>query len=146
MLFWQLVHFVLLYLKKEEKSRSNEKFGNADAKALQKLNKYKAEMTELGLTPRIVWIHAVSIGESLSVVEFTKQLSLKNYFIVFTTTNIISAYLIRSKLPKNCIHQYSPYPAIRFVRRFVKTWGVSKAFFAESEIFPNVIWYLKKEN
>ena len=146
MLFWHLVHLILLYLQKEEKSRSGEKFGKADPSALKKLDEYKAEMAQLGLAPRVVWIHAVSVGESLSVLEFTKQLSLKNYFVVFTTTNVKASRLICCKLPKHCVHQYSPYPCIRYVKKFVRTWGISKTFFAESEIFPNVIWYLHKKH
>ena len=146
MLFWNLVHLVLLYLKKEEKSRSGEKFGKANPLELKKLDEYNAEMAELGLVSRVVWIHAVSVGESLSVLEFTKQLSLRNYFVVFTTTNIKASRLICCKLQKHCVHQYSPSPSIRFVKRFIKTWEISKTFFAESEIFPNVIWYLYKKN
>ena len=146
MLLWNLVHLILLYLKKEEKSHSGEKFGKANPLELKKLDEYKAEIAELGLAPKVVWIHAVSVGESLSVLEFTKQLSLRNYFVVFTTTNIKASRLICCKLPQHCVHQYSPYPSIRYVKRFVKTWGISKTFFAESEIFPNVIWYLHKKN
>lgn len=130
---------------KEDPARINEKFGIASNEAIKKLEKYKQFCKKNKTKNKIAWIHAVSVGESLSVIEFVNKISKKGYFIVFTTTTITAAKIISDKLPENSIHQYSAFQTTRYLKRFLKFWQPKIVFFTESEIFPSLINILHKD-
>ena len=146
-MFWKIISLIRLKHKKEEVDSVKERFGYlVDKNVKLLLQKYKKECKKEKKEIKIAWIHAVSVGESLSVLEFTKKLCKNDWFVVFTTTTVTSARLIRAKLPNNAVHQYNPYPSLKYVKRFIKTWQPQKVFFTESEIFPNIVNYLYKSN
>lgn len=90
---------------------------------------------------KIIWIHASSVGESLSVLPLIEAISdhAPKANILVTTVTKTSAQLLENKLPENCIHQYAPVDTPRAIRRFLKHWQPSLALFVESEIWPNMI-------
>ncbi len=146
-MFWKIVSLVRLKQKKEEIGSVKERFGFlVDKNVKLSLQEYKKECAKEKREIKTAWVHAVSIGESLSVLEFTKKLCKHGWFVIFTTTTTTSANLIRTRLPHNAVHQYNPYPSIRYVKRFLKTWRPKKVFFVESEIFPNIVNYLSKSD
>lgn len=61
-------------------------------------------------TGNLIWFHAASVGESLSLVELIKRISSSqpDYNFLITTGTITSAKLILSRLPSNAVHQYIP--------------------------------------
>ena len=106
---------------------------------LKQLEEYKEECKKNKVEAKVVLIHAVSVGESNSALPIVSKLLEKNFFVVFTTTTVTSANLIKQKLQKNFIHQYCVYPNKTFIQRFYNNWRPTKVFFVESEIFPSIV-------
>ncbi len=90
---------------------------------------------------KLAWIHAASVGESISILPLIEQLSTKfpklNFLV--TTGTVTSAKLMATRLPDCAIHQYIPVDILTAVQRFLKHWQPDIAIFAESEIWPNII-------
>jgi len=139
-----IITYFRLKIGKEDQNRINERFGKISNLTIKKFNKYKQFCKNNNIQTKVIWLHAVSVGESLSVLNFVKKLSEKNYFIVFTTMTKTSADIIKDKLPKNSIHQYSVFQTRYYLNRFLNNWKPKIVFFVESEIFPTTITTLSK--
>ena len=124
--------FILrLFLSKETFRSLNEKFGFYKKK---KPNK------------KVIWINAVSIGESLSVLPIVKMVSKKypDHKILITTSTLTSAYIVKKRFPKDIIHQFTPIDIQSVVRKFYTHWKPDIGFFLESEFWPNLLNESKK--
>ncbi len=89
----------------------------------------------------IVWVHAASIGESLSILPLMKAL-LERYedvHVLLTTGTVTSAALLEKRLPERMIHQYVPVDRPHTIRRFLQHWRPGLALWVESELWPNLI-------
>lgn len=122
-LFWRV------YKKKEDKKRLRERFGKS---------------TQPRPKGDLIWIHAVSVGETNSALIFVDELFKKfpESSVLFTTTTLTSASVVQSKIPTfkgAVIHQFLPIDSLFCVREFLQYWRPSKTFFIESEIWPNLI-------
>ena len=92
-------------------------------------------------TGNLIWFHAASVGESLSLMELIKRISSSqpDYNFLITTGTITSAKLILSRLPSNAVHQYIPVDTPKAVEKFLDRWRPSLAIWTESEFWPNLI-------
>lgn len=92
-------------------------------------------------TGYLIWFHAASVGESLSLMELIKRISSSqpDYNFLITTGTITSAKLILSRLPSNAVHQYIPVDTPKAVEKFLDRWRPSLAIWTESEFWPNLI-------
>lgn len=90
---------------------------------------------------KLIWIHAASVGESLSVLPLIERLCIRypEYYILLTTVTVTSANLVASRLPVRALHHYLPVDALRPVRRFLKYWKPDAALWVESELWPNLL-------
>jgi 3-deoxy-D-manno-octulosonic-acid transferase len=124
--------FIKLYLIKrianglEDGTRKTERFG------------IPSHVRPFG---KLIWIHAVSIGEVLSVIPFVNGLREihKRLNVVVTTTTLQSAKLMQEQFPELIIHQFAPFDVFAWVRRFIKFWKPDAVFFVESELWPNTL-------
>ena len=89
----------------------------------------------------LVWIHAVSVGESLSHLPLIERLrgARPDLRLLVTSSTRTSAELMARRLPKGVIHQYAPIDAPGAARRFLRHWRPSLAVFIESELWPNLL-------
>lgn len=89
----------------------------------------------------LVWVHAASVGETNAVLPVVESLLVEqnDLNIVVTTGTVTSARLAKSRLGARAIHQFVPYDAPAFARRFLEHWQPDLAIFTESEIWPNLI-------
>lgn len=89
----------------------------------------------------IIWIHAASVGESLSVLPLIERLTTQfpAVKILLTTGTTTSARLMEARLPANAFHQYVPVDSILAVKRFLKYWRPSLVLWVESELWPNLL-------
>ncbi len=89
----------------------------------------------------LVWIHAASVGEANSVLELIHKLraQLPQVYILMTTGTVTSAQLMKTRLPKGCVHQYVPLDTQQYTSRFMRHWKPDVALFVESELWPNLI-------
>ena len=97
---------------------------------------------------KIIWIHAASIGETysgLSVAKFILKQN-KEICILFTTTTLSSAKILKNNANERVIHQFLPLDVKIFVKRFLNHWSPVLSFFMESEIWPNFYLELERRN
>jgi 3-deoxy-D-manno-octulosonic-acid transferase len=89
----------------------------------------------------LVWLHAVSVGESLSLLPLVTRLRAKrgDLAVLVTSGTLTSARLLASRLPEGVIHQYAPVDTPGAVRRFLDHWRPALGVFVESELWPNLI-------
>jgi 3-deoxy-D-manno-octulosonic-acid transferase len=111
---------------KEEKGRLRERFGIASQ-------------------PRpagpLVWLHAASVGESLSLLPLVEALRTREpaLNVLVTSGTVTSARLLQTRLPAGVIHQYNPIDRAAWVRRFLDHWHPDLALYVESELWPNLL-------
>lgn len=89
----------------------------------------------------LVWIHAVSVGESLSVLPLIERLRewAPETTVLVTSGTVTSAQLLAKRLPAGAIHQYAPLDTPGVSERFLQHWRPGLAIFVESEFWPNLI-------
>lgn len=94
----------------------------------------------------LVWIHAASVGESLSMLPLLRHLreTRPGLRLLLTTGTVTSARMMADRLPEGCIHQYVPVDRIRFVRRFLDHWRPDMVLWAESEFWPNMLTEVRR--
>ncbi|EMF7364829.1 lipid IV(A) 3-deoxy-D-manno-octulosonic acid transferase [Vibrio vulnificus] len=106
-----------------------------------------------GITPKLVgqnqplWIHAVSVGESLAAVPLIKAIKEKtpDQVIVVTTTTSTGAEQI-AKLGNLVEHRYMPIDFAFAVRGFLKAINPAKMLIIETELWPNTLATVHKAN
>ncbi len=89
----------------------------------------------------LVWVHGVSVGESLMLLGLIKALHAEapRATILMTTGTVTSARLMARRLPPDVIHQYIPVDRQDAVARFFDHWRPDLGVIAESELWPNLI-------
>lgn len=89
----------------------------------------------------LVWAHAASIGESLSMVPLVERLLRERpgLRILFTTGTVTSAEMMAERLPEGAFHQYVPVDRLSYVRGFLDYWRPDLVLWAESEFWPNLV-------
>ncbi|MCA3882926.1 lipid IV(A) 3-deoxy-D-manno-octulosonic acid transferase [Vibrio vulnificus] len=106
-----------------------------------------------GITPKLdgqnqpLWIHAVSVGESLAAIPLIKAIKEKtpNQVIVVTTTTSTGAEQI-AKLGNLVEHRYMPIDFAFAVRGFLKAINPAKMLIIETELWPNTLAAVHKAN
>jgi 3-deoxy-D-manno-octulosonic-acid transferase len=111
---------------KEDAARLDERLGHASA-------------------PRpagpLVWLHAISVGESVSLLPLIGALAAErpDLTILVTSGTRASARVLAQRLPAGAIHQYAPVDTPGAVENFLQHWRPDVGLFAESELWPNLI-------
>jgi 3-deoxy-D-manno-octulosonic-acid transferase len=95
---------------------------------------------------KIVWFHAASVGESISIVPIIQHLKqqYKNLNFLVTTGTVTSSKILETRLPKGVIHQYVPIDRQVCVQSFLNHWQPDLALFVESELWPNLLLETQK--
>ena len=90
----------------------------------------------------LIWIHAASIGEAISVLPLIERITkdFPSINVLLTTGTVTSSNLLEKKLPKNVIHQFVPVDKFHAVKRFLSHWKPDCAIWVESEIWPNLVY------
>lgn len=89
----------------------------------------------------LVWLHAASVGESLSVLALITRMGqiLPTAHFLITSGTATSAKLVAQRLPPRTVHQFAPLDAPRPVKRFLNHWQPDAAIFVESELWPQML-------
>ncbi len=95
---------------------------------------------------KIIWVHAASIGELLSVVPVIKKLEKINKVkkILLTTSTLSSAKIFKKIKFKKTTHKFYPLDTNHITKKFISYWKPQLAIFVDSEIWPNMLKNLKK--
>jgi len=111
---------------REDAERFGERFGDASA-------------------PRpvgpLVWIHASSVGESLSMLSLIERLRRERpeISVLMTSGTVSSARLLENRLPQGVTHQFVPVDRMSWVRRFLDHWQPDLVLWVESEFWPGIL-------
>ena len=130
-IFSPIIILVRLLKKKEHPIRFKEKFCIYSKK---KLN------------GKLIWIHGASVGEILSVVPLIEKLEKdKKIKQILITSNTLSSSKIFANLKlQKTTHQFFPIDTHHNTQKFLNYWKPSVAIFVDSEIWPNMIKNIKK--
>lgn len=90
---------------------------------------------------RLVWFHAASVGEALSILGLVREMGLRDPHLHFLITSIsaTSAKLVAERQPPRSLHQYAPLDTPGAVAAFLDHWRPDLAVFVESELWPRLI-------
>ncbi|EKO3374498.1 lipid IV(A) 3-deoxy-D-manno-octulosonic acid transferase [Vibrio fluvialis] len=105
-----------------------------------------------GMTPKVssqnpIWIHAVSVGESIAAIPVIKAMkqAQPDQAIVVTTTTTTGAEQI-AKLGDLVEHRYMPLDFAWCVRRFLQAVKPSRLLIVETELWPNTLHTVHKHH
>lgn len=93
----------------------------------------------------LLWLHAASVGETLSILPLIEALGAAAPGLSFlvTTGTLTSATLLGRRLPPGLAsrvsHRFVPLDVPAWVARFLDGWRPDAAVFVESELWPNLI-------
>ena len=85
----------------------------------------------------LIWCHAASVGESLSVLPLLARLA-NHAAVLVTTGTVTSAGLLARRLPAGAMHQFIPIDRPSWVRAFYDHWRPDLALWVESELWPTM--------
>jgi 3-deoxy-D-manno-octulosonic-acid transferase len=87
-----------------------------------------------------VWLHAASVGESLSLLPLVERLAARpGWHVLMTTGTVTSARLMAERLPQGALHQYIPVDRPAYVQAFLGHWRPDLVLWAESDFWPNLL-------
>ncbi len=134
--FFILLIILRKFLNKEDKLRYKEKIFSSNFFP-NRNNKKK-----------LIWFHAASIGEAQSIFPLIKKLDNENNNLEFliTTVTLSSGNIVKKKFldNENVIHRYFPLDVDFLVKKFLNKWKPNLVIFVDSEIWPNLIFEIKK--
>ena len=96
----------------------------------------------------LIWFHAASVGELMSVIPLIKKLETENKIktILITTSTLSSSRIIKNYKFKKTIHQFFPIDFFYFSSKFLKYWKPTLAVFIDSEIWPSMYKELERKS
>ena len=110
----------------------------------QRFGFYSAKLKERLQGKRVIWFHAVSVGEvhlcALLIQKLGKR--LPGWTIVASTTTSTGMGELRRQLPENAVKIYYPVDFSWIVRRALQTIRPQIVTLIEAEIWPNLLWQL----
>lgn len=111
---------------KEDPARWREKLGEATAQRPE---------------GRLVWLHAVGLGEVLALRGLISAMAAQAPDLSFLVTSSArsSAQVIGANLPPRTQHQYLPIDAPRYLKRFLHHWRPDLSIWAEQDIWPGAV-------
>ena len=105
------------------------------------------ERTGANATPRpagrLLWLHAASVGETVSALPLVAALP-DSVHVLFTTGTVTSAALLHDRLLQaglahRVLHSFVPLDVPAWARAFLDHWRPDAACFLESELWPNLL-------
>ncbi|WP_347987174.1 lipid IV(A) 3-deoxy-D-manno-octulosonic acid transferase [Methylomonas sp. AM2-LC] len=92
------------------------------------------------LSSHVVWIHAVSVGETEAAFPLIKQLQLRypQQRILLTTTTPTGSARVQALFAESVEHVYLPYDLPDVIGRFMANFQPKLAVMMEKEIWPNL--------
>ena len=109
----------------------------------QKFAFFNQSLPESAVEQKIIWLHAVSVGESLSALTMIDELHrlYPNIHFLLTSSTVTSARMIARRRQDYFTHQFAPldYPFV--VKRFLRHFNPMMVLMFESEIWPHLLYY-----
>ena len=128
--------FIRTKFNKEDKFRFKEKLFSSSFNIIRHKNK------------KLIWFHAASIGELMSIIPLIRKLNKDNKFqFLITTITLSSEKLINKHFSgeKNIIHRFFPIDKPSLITKFLSKWSPNLIVFVDSEIWPNFLLEINKK-
>lgn len=95
-----------------------------------------------------LWVHAVSFGESVAAIPIINAFQKKHPSVPITVTNMTptGSEKIRATFGDHVFNVYAPYDLPGVTRRFIKKINPKIVVIIETELWPNMLHELKKQN
>jgi 3-deoxy-D-manno-octulosonic-acid transferase len=87
----------------------------------------------------LIWVHAASVGELLSVLSLLDRIRAREISVLLTSGTVTAARIAENRLQPGAVHQFLPLDIPSFVQSFFDHWRPDLAIIAESEFWPNLI-------
>ena len=89
----------------------------------------------------LVWVHAVSVGETLAAVPLIRRLlhDHPDIRLLVTTTTPTGSERVRAQFSTQVAHCYAPYDFPHTVRRFLTRMRPALLIVMETELWPNLL-------
>ena len=94
---------------------------------------------------KIIWFHAVSLGEVIGSEALIKKLS-QNFDIVLTTSTPTGLRKAKDIYSKNIVIHYAPWDLIFIINRFINFYKPRAILVFETELWPTMISMANKKN
>lgn len=90
---------------------------------------------------RLVWMHAVGLGEVLALRGLIAAMAARDAGLSFlvTSTARSSAQVMAANLPPRTTHQFLPLDAAPYLRRFLDHWRPGLSVWAEQDLWPGAV-------
>lgn len=136
--FWVGVSMLLVPFFAWSQVRKLRRAGVSTLRAHEKLGHASEPRPDTG---PVIWFHAASVGETLSVLALITRMgvALPQAHFVITSGTATSAALVAQRIPPRCVHQFAPLDAPGPLKRFLKHWRPTAAIFVESELWPQML-------
>jgi 3-deoxy-D-manno-octulosonic-acid transferase len=94
----------------------------------------------------ILWVHAVSVGETLAAVPVIEALLQRypDYRVVVTTTTPTGSERVKALFADRVFHVYCPWDIPGAVRRFMREFDPELLLIMETELWPNLLHHAAK--
>jgi len=93
---------------------------------------------------RLIWLHAVGLGEVMALrgmIPILSQHCPDAHFLVTSGTRQ-SADVFSQNLPDRTLHQYLPLDVSGYCTAFLAHWKPDLCIWSEQELWPNMIWHV----
>ena len=96
---------------------------------------------------KTIWFHGASVGELKSITPLLEMMEKNKKInqILVTSNTLSSSKIMENFKSKKIIHQFFPIDTNYHTKRFINYWNPEFAIFVDSEIWPNMIFNLKKK-
>ena len=131
--FSPLIIIFRIFKGKEDKIRFKEKIGFFSKKRNE---------------GNLIWFHGASVGEIQSIIPLIERFEKNKeiHQILITSNTVSSSFIVQNLKLKKTLHQFFPIDCNFVSKKFLNYWKPSKAFFIDSEIWPNTLNNLYKRN
>ncbi len=92
----------------------------------------------------LIWVHAASVGEIVSVVAFVRALQERTQSQVLVTTSTQGGAETTAKRLPEALHQFLPVDTESAVEGFLTHWSPDAALFVEGDLWPRLVLALMR--
>lgn len=96
--------------------------------------------------PGGLWVHAVSVGETLAVAPFVRRFMDQNPDtpVIMTSTTPTGSEQVKRIFGERVFHMYMPYDLPWFLQRFIRSIRPGALMIMETELWPNMLHTCKE--